>query len=236
MLRGLVVKWPAALLWVPVLVTADVGFERHVVYTGGVVHSAQAVDYNADGLKDLVFTAEGGVNIALAPSFEVRRICDTPKPLKPNSYHSAVMDVDGDGDMDFLGENNGLYWLECPEDPLSSPWKLHWITRAFTGIHCITIQDVDEDGRLDIVVNNYWHRHQRKTIPNQYPASIVWFSIPVEPGNPEAWVPRILADGDAVGGSHYMAFADLDDDGHDEILVGAKGFSLWSGNYFAYWS
>lgn len=236
MSRILHVKWLTVSLWVPMLVMADIEFEQQVVYTGGVVHSAQTVDYNADGLKDLIFTAEGGVNLALAPAYKVRRICDTPEPMKPNSYHSAIMDVDGDGDMDFLGENYGLYWLECPDDPLSMSWEFHWITRAFTGIHCITIHDVDEDGRLDIVVNNYWHRHQRKTTPNQYPASIVWFSIPCEPGITEAWQPRVLADGDAVGGSHYMAFADVNGDGHDEILVGAKGKPFWWGNYFAYWS
>jgi hypothetical protein len=229
-------KGLAVSLWVPVLAMSGVGFERQVVYSGGVVHSAQTVDYNSDGLKDLIFTADGGVNLALAPAFEVLRICETPAPLKPNSYHSAVLDMDGDGDMDFLGENNGLYWLECPDDPLSKAWELHWITRAFTGIHCITIHDVDEDGHPDIVVNNYWHRHQRKTIPNEYPASIVWFSIPEDPEATAAWQPRILADGNAKGGSHYMAFADVDGNGHDELLVGAKGKPFWWGNYFAYWS
>lgn len=211
-------------------------FERRVVYEGAVVNSVQAADYNGDGLLDLIFSADGGVNLALAPGFEARRICATPKPLKPNSYHSNLMDVDGDGDLDFIGENRGLYWLECPDDPLSMPWEFHWITRAFTGIHCITIHDVDEDGCMDIVVNNYWHRHQRKKSPNEYPASIVWFKVPPEPRTGAAWQPNVLADGDAVGGSHYMAFADVNGDGQDEVLVGAKGNPFWWGNYFAYWT
>jgi hypothetical protein len=33
-----------------------------------------------------------------------------------------------------------------------------------------------------------------------------------------------------------MAFADVDGNGHDELLVGAKGKPFWWGNYFAYWS
>jgi len=223
-------------LVLPAIVRAGIHFQRRVAYEGAVVHSAQAVDYNGDGLKDLIFTADGGINLALAPDFGVRTICTTPKPLKPNSYHSNVMDVDGDGDMDFLGENRGLYWLECPDDPWEGDWKFHWITQEFTGIHCITIHDVDEDGRQDVVVNNYWHKRQRKNEPNAYPASVVWFRIPANPADRLAWKPQILADGDAVGGSHYIAFADMNADGHDEALIGAKGNPFWRGNYFACWT
>ena len=85
-----------------------VSFERVVAVEGDVVHSAQAADYNKDGLKDLIFSGGGGVNLALAPEFEVIQIATTPAPLKPNCIYSTIMDVDNDGDMDFVAGNMGL--------------------------------------------------------------------------------------------------------------------------------
>ena len=138
-------------------VLGTVSFEKVVAVEGDVVHSAQAADYNKDGLKDLIFSGGGGVNLALAPEFEVIQIATTPAPLKPNCIYSTIMDVDNDGDMDFLGCNRGLYWLECPDNPVDpKQWKLHWITKAFSGTHCITVHDVDEDGKQDIVANNFY--------------------------------------------------------------------------------
>jgi hypothetical protein len=217
-----------------------VQFKQVEAYTGGEpVSSAQAADYNGDGLKDIIFSVDRGIYISLTPDYALHQIRSMPKPLKVRCVHSTLMDVDGDGDLDFLGTNNGVFWLECPDNPITDqPWKIHWITQDFTGLHCITVQDIDEDGRDDIVFNNFFpagHKIEQR-FPNRFPASIVWFRVPETPHNSEAWKPIVLADGDAPGGSHYIAFADLDADGHDELLLGAKGEPFENGNYFAYWT
>ncbi len=72
--------------------------------------------------------------------------------------------------------------------------------------------------------------------PNKYPNSIIWFSVPDMPTVTENWIPVLLADGDAVGGSHYIDFGDLDGDGHDEAFHGAKGEPFENGHYYAYWT
>ena len=216
-----------------------VSFERVVAVEGVIVHSAQAADYNKDGLKDLIYSGGGGVNLAMAPGFEVIQIATTPAPLKPNCIYSTIMDVDNDGDMDFLGCNRGLYWLECPDNPVDpKQWKLHWITKAFSGTHCITVHDVDEDGKQDIVANNFFpspHSVEEQW-PNEFPNSLIWFKVPKSPRKTSSWKPLILAKGDAVGGSHYIDFGDLNGDGHDEAFHGAKGEPFENGHYYAYWT
>jgi len=217
----------------------QISFEKQVVYEGAPVHSAQAADYNGDGLKDLIFSADGGVNLALSPDFEVYQIHSLPKPFQEACIHSNIMDVDGDGDMDFLGENGGIYWLECPNHQVKTKsWNLHWITREFTGTHCIALHDVNADGQQDIIVNNFFPPGHdiEKTWPNQYPNSIIWFSVPDDPRNENAWRPHLIADGDAVGGSHYIGFADINGDSQDECLAGAKGDPFEGGNHYAYWT
>ena len=218
---------------------AGVSFEREEVFSGATVHSAQAADFNGDGLLDLIFSASHAVNMALAPDFEVKRVYELPGPFKDASIYSNIMDVDGDGDMDFLGENRGLYWLECPDDPAEvESWDIHWISKEFTGTHCITVHDVDEDGKPDIIANNFYPpgNNIERRWPNKYPNSMIWFSVPEDLRDPTAWKPNLLADGDAIGGSHYIGFADLNGDGHDEALMGAKGEPFEGGDYFAYWS
>jgi hypothetical protein len=229
------VKTFVTLLAVSAAVNADVRFQQKSVCEGHTVYSVKTVDYNADGLQDLIYSADRGVMLALAPDYQPIRLVTFPDEMKAFSYHSAVRDVDGDGDLDFVAENRGLYWLECPDRPLAEEWKLQWITKAFDGIHSVSFHDVDEDGKPDLVVNSYYHKGQRKTVPNEYPASILWYPLPSDPTRTDAWKPYVLADSDAKGGSHYIRFGDLDGDGHDEAFHGAKGRPFWWGNRFAYW-
>ena len=136
------------------------------------------------------------------------------------------MDVDGDGDMDFVGCSFGLYWIECPDKP-KSQWRFHKISSESNGIHCILIHDVDADGAKDIVINNYLPQEK-------FGESIIWYRVPENPRT-DKWKPLPLADRTAPGGVHYMSMGDLDGDGVEEFLAGAKGQNFKNGNWFAYW-
>ena len=216
---------------------AEVKFKIQEIFSGSVVPSAQTWDFDGNGHGDVIFTADNKLNLAMGPEYKVVPVLNMPKDFRKKAIHSRLMDVDGDGDMDFVGTGLGIYWLECPDKP-TDQWTFHQVTLDFSGCHCVLIDDADEDGKLDIIVNNFHPpEYQPKKGPakNLYASSIVCYPIPENPKDPQAWKAFPLADGDAPGGSHYMAMADIDDDGAKEMFVGAKGEPFKNGNYFAIW-
>ena len=218
-------------------VYAELKFERSEIFSGEVVHSAQVWDYDGNGHGDIIFTVNRQLNLAMGPEYKVKAVLDMPSDFKKQAIHSRLMDVDGDGDMDFVGTGLGIYWVECPDTP-TDQWTFHQITLDFSACHCVLIADADEDGKLDIIVNNF--RPEQTKAPkgptkNLFHSSIVCYPIPAKPRDPKAWKAYPLADKDAPGGSHYMSMADIDGDGKKEMFVGAKGEPFENGNYFAIW-
>jgi hypothetical protein len=143
------------------------------------------------------------------------------------------MDVDGDGDLDYIGARYSpglIFWLERPRNPLSEPWPYH-VVDDFTkggvnGIHGLILGDVDKDGKQDLIGNS--------AQPNgSFPNSLAWFRVPKNPRTAALWVRYIFADRDAPGLSHYLGFGDVDGDGRPDIASGAKVAE--GGNWFAWW-
>jgi hypothetical protein len=217
--------------------SAEIKFQMKELSSGQLVNSAQVWDYDGNGHGDVIFTANGQLNIAMGPEYQVKAVLDMPTAFKKKAIHSRLMDVDGDGDMDLVGTGLGVYWLECPSKA-TDQWTYHQITLDFAGTHCVLIDDADEDGKLDIIVNNFHPSeviHKKGPTKNLYPSSIVFYSVPSKPKELEAWKAYPIADRNAPGGSHYMHMADIDGDGKKEMFVGAKGDPFKGGNYFAIW-
>ena len=129
------------------------------------------------------------------------------------------MDVDEDGDLDFCGSNNTVFWLECPDDPFSGqPWTYRTIDDEILGTHCLITGDVDRDGRVDLIANS--GRPPGKTA---FPNSLAWLSAPKNVHTATHWNRHIFADRDAPGGSHYTGFGDINQDGRPDIACAAKG-------------
>lgn len=207
-------------------ITEQCAFSATEVFKGGRVNSVQAHDYDGDGLKDLIYVADKKLFLAFGPRYEKLPVFAFPDKFRGDSLHNQLMDVDGDGDMDFVGCSFGLYWIECPDKP-KSQWRFHKISSESNGIHCILIHDVDADGAKDVVINNYLPQEK-------FGESIIWYRVPENPRT-DKWKPLPLADRTAPGGVHYMSMGDLDGDGVEEFLAGAKGQNFKNGNWFAYW-
>jgi hypothetical protein len=215
------------------LIAKDANWPRHEIFSGSHVNSATAHDYDKDGDQEILFSADSKVFLYLGPDYEKKQILAHAGPqyakLKGRCIHSVLHDVDEDGDLDFVGSFvRGLFWLECPnKKPTSSEWKMHEITDEIFGVHCIRSFDIDQDGKNDLIANDF------TDAKGPYSRSVCWLKPKLSKKKPIEWAIIPLAKGTAQGGSHYFDFGDINGDGRIDFAMGAKGKPFENGNYFA---
>ncbi|MEO0415089.1 MAG: VCBS repeat-containing protein [Verrucomicrobiota bacterium] len=204
---------------------------KHEVFSGHRCNTAVGLHANSDSLLDVVASFSGRVSLFLAPDWQ-EVVLHRFSVGGGGCIHSAVIDADGDGDLDWAGAlaHDHPFWLENPgvEEASRGAWAARQIDPEITGMHCLLTGDVDNDGKDDLIINNF---QPDKGLFD----SMAWFSTPKNAKKAERWPRHIFADKDARGGSHYMGLGDIDGDGWKEIAVGAKGAPFEDGNWFAYW-
>lgn len=207
-------------------------WKKHTVMELGRCNTAVALDANGDQLLDVIASYKGRVALFIAPNWENEIILHRFISGGAGCIHSEVIDVDGDGDLDWAGTlaHEHPFWLENPgkDEAEKGAWTERPIDDVITGIHCILRADVDNDGKDDLIINNFQPDKGLKD-------SMAWYSIPKNPKKGNYWNRHVFANGDARGGSHYMGAGDIDGDGWKEIAVGAKGAPFADGNWFAFW-
>ena len=209
---------------------AETVWKKHLVCgnKGRTINTATAGDYTGDGKVDVITSYSGKVSLFIAPDWKETLLHALPGGTG-QCIHSEGFDVDGDDDLDWLGSlaPGKPFWLENP-GIITESWTARLIDPDIRGIHCFLKADVDKNGRMDVIINNF--------LPEGPLAnSIAWFSIPESVKEAPHWNRHLFAKGDAAGGSHYFGFGDLDGDGWSEITVAAKGKPFENGNWFAYW-
>lgn len=201
---------------------------RHEVARGYPNQTAIAGDFTKDGKVDVISHDYAAKKTYLHVAPDWRRI-ELHQGL--SVIHSEVMDVDGDGDLDYIGaaySPGHIFWLENPNNPLRDRWTFHTIDDhakgGVNGIHGLILGDVDRDGRPDLIGNS----GQPK---GAFPNSIAWFKIGSNPRQP--WIRNVFSRQDAPGLSHYMGVGDVNGDGRTDIAAAAKVAD--GGNWFAWW-
>ena len=215
----------------PLPAQETLSWTKHVITEQGHCNTAVAIAGSGGGHMDVIASANGKVSLFVAPDWKEVVLHRFPDANR-GCIHSEAIDVDSDGDLDWAGtlSNRHPFWLENPgrDQAQMGAWVARTIDPEITGIHCITRADVDNDGRDDLIINNF---EPEKGIGD----SIAWFRIPKNPLTASRWERNVFANRDARGGSHYMGVGDIDGDGWKEIAVGAKGKPFSDGNWFAYW-
>ncbi len=208
-------------------------WKKHTIMEQGHCNTAVALDVNGDKCLDVIASFNGRVSLFVAPDWKQEVILYRFPRGKRGCIHSSVIDADGDGDLDWAGSlsNEHPFWLENPgkAEALKGAWTPRSIDPEITGIHCLLTSDIDNDGRDDLVINNF---EPEEGLGD----SMAWFRAPKNPLSAKQWERYVFADGDARGGNHYMGAADVDGDGWREIAVGAKGKPFADGNWFAFWT
>ena len=215
-----------------------VPWRRHVVANAqGNVNSAVAADFDNDGHLDVLSSYDGKIVLHRGPDWDAFQIHafrreDSRRKPRRDCIHSCLLDVDKDGDLDFCGSSNTVFWLECPDDPFSGEtWTYRTIDDEILGTHCLITGDVNQDGRLDLIANS-GRGPDQTSIPN----SLTWLEVPENPKASKAWKRHVFADRDAPGGNHYTGIADVNRDGLPDISCAAKGGpGFEGGEWFAWW-
>lgn len=214
-------------------------FERHAVAFPQDVFGIDALDANGDGRRDVVVAGLTTVWLLVAPDWHTVEVGDTPGG---RTIHAVVLDCDEDGDLDIVisrsvsewiyhrlalaagkpsatpvGEDWTIAWLENT-GRAAGPWRLHRLDQELHGVHGLWTGDVNRDGRPDLLANSF--------AGPRFESSLAWFPSPV--GRKPART--LITEGAATGRPHYLDFADLNDDGRGDVLLGASAegtFTWW---------
>ncbi len=206
-------------------------WKKHVIHKGLHTNTAVAGDFTGDGLPDVIACSGNKTRLFVAPKWEEVVLAVHPKK---NFIHSEVFDVDGDGDLDYIGAHykpGWVVWLECPKRPLKDRWRLHIVDNKINGIHGLLKGDVDKDGKIDLLANS-------AQPVGMFPNSAVWLRVPKKPHDADHWERHVFANKDAPGLSHYLGFDDVNKDGRPDIAMAAKGGKQakpGTGDWFAWW-
>lgn len=202
---------------------------KHVVHSGEHCNTAVAGDFTGDGRPDIISQSGPACRLFTAPDWRETVIHEHPGH---GCIHAESMDVDQDGDLDFIGAGYSpglIFWLENP-GATGGVWTWHLIDDQVNGIHGLLVGDVNNDGRPDLLANS-----AQPTGP--FAESVVWYAVPSRtPGAP--WRRTVLAQGDAPGLTHYLGLGDLNGDGRPDVTTAAKGGPTappGSGDWFAWW-
>ena len=198
-------------------------WKKHSIPTGGQTMTAVAADFTGDGRMDIITNCNSRTRLFVAPNWNEILLAED---ADHDFLHSEVMDVDADGDPDYIATRYTpglIVWFERPENPLDQPWPIHLVDDQVNGIHGLLTGDVDGEGRADLLATS-------ALAEGPFPESLVWFRVPENPRSAQSWERYVFAENDAPGLSHYLGLGDVNGDGRPDAASAAK-----TGNWFAWW-
>lgn len=218
-------------------------FVEHVLGTEGEKHGNGLGDIDGDGRMDIVTpvgwwqapSRPAGTAWTFHPDYEFQvggRYTSASHPM-------LVHDANGDGLNDIIvgaAHTYGLAWLEQSVDGQGErTFKQHDVETDYGQFHTMAIGDLDGDGRADLVTGKRLFAHHGRDTSCYEPLFAFWYSI--DKGqftrHPLSFnhLPRLTDDLTArnPAPNFVPAFgmkihiADMDADGHKDIVVSGKG-------------
>ncbi len=143
--------------------------------------------------------------------------------LHDASIRIEVRDVNGDGKNDLIygrGHDYGLYWLE---QKARGQWERHAIDESFSQVHTVALEDLDGDGRPELLAGKRYRAHNEKDPGAYEPLAFYYYKLPGFERVP------LAVNSPASPGMQLVA-RDLDGDGDVDIVVAGKAGQYWFEN------
>lgn len=208
--------------------------KKHVVSESGNGHGMGFGDINGDGKEDIIFYGgwyECPADGPYSGPWEWHKDFILPHASCP----ILVVDLNDDGRNDIIwadGHNYGLYWHEQlePQSDGTVVWRQHLIDKKFSQAHCLAWDDIDNDGKSELITGKRYYAHSGKDPGAEDPVTLQYYDWnPEDQSWKKNWISNAPA-GEGPGTGLQIRVQDLDGNGWKDLVVPGKSGThiLWN--------
>ncbi len=135
---------------------------------------------------------------------------------------TLIRDINADGDLDLVmsagHHGTGVYWFEAPPNPITGTWTKRTIDSTIGNPECLQVVDLWGDGDWDVVTCDLDFDNWDQEVHNVY----VFQNL----GLGASWSKQTIHPNSYS--SHLLQIVDINEDGLDDIISEATGYSVVS--------